>query len=113
MSRNVLREQLPPRRGADLINFQCGGMEYTAAYTRYPDGRLAEVFINSNKVGTATETNARDASIILSVALQHGADEANIRGAITRDPDGTANGPIGVLLDLLAAEPPAEAEQSA
>lgn len=103
--RTVLREQLPNRRGCDLLNFECGGMEYTAGYTRFPDGRLAEVFLNSEKVGTATETNARDASIILSVALQHGADVENIRKAITRDPDGTANGPIGRLLDILAAEP--------
>ncbi len=102
--RNVLREQLPNRRGCDLLDFECGGMEYTAGYTRFEDGRLAEVFLNSEKIGTATETNARDASIILSVALQHGANLDNIRRALTRDPDGKAVGPIGMLLDILEAE---------
>lgn len=100
--RNVLREYLPNRRGCTLLDFECDGQEYTAGYTRFGDGRLAEVFINSEKIGSATETNARDASIILSVALQHGADVENIRKALTRNPDGTANGPIGKLLDILA-----------
>ncbi len=108
--RNVLRESLPNRRGSDLLDFECGGMNYTAAYTRYPDGRLAEVFVNSAKIGSATETNARDASIILSVALQHGANLENIRRALTRDPDGKPVGPIGALLDILAAEAPQQEE---
>jgi hypothetical protein len=61
------------------------------------------VFMTAAKSGTAIETFAADAAILLSFALQHGADSAAIRRALTRNSDGRAAGPLGVLLDLLAA----------
>jgi hypothetical protein len=39
---------------------------------------MAEVFINGAKVGTAAETNAQDAAIVASCALQHGCPPARI-----------------------------------
>jgi hypothetical protein len=45
---------------------------YTAGVGRFDDGRLAEVFLNADKVGTAIETQARDAAITASLFFQNG-----------------------------------------
>ncbi len=51
----------------------------------YDDGSLGEVFINGGKSGEVVEAIARDGAVLLSLALQYGADLSNIRSAITRD----------------------------
>jgi hypothetical protein len=45
------------------------------------------------------DTNARDSAIVLSFALQHGADIESIRKALSRDSRGRALGPLGAALD--------------
>jgi hypothetical protein len=50
------------------------------------------------------ETNARDAAIILSFALQHGANICKIAKALCRDSKGRALGPIGAALDRIAKD---------
>ena len=51
-------------------------------------GRLAEVFFNVAKSGTAIENHARDAAVVASVALQYGTPVDVIRHAVTRNGDG-------------------------
>jgi hypothetical protein len=46
----------------------------------------------------------RDSAIILSFALQHGADLEAIRRALCRDSQGHALGPLGVAVDIIAGE---------
>ena len=70
-------------------------MRYTATVTRDADGRLGELFLNNHKAGNQTDTNARDAAIILSFAAQHGADVETIRRPLW---------PIAAALDLLAEQ---------
>jgi hypothetical protein len=53
--------------------------------------------------GIKIDTNARDAAIALSFALQCGADAEAIRKALCRDCRGRALGPLGAALDLLLA----------
>ena len=48
-------------------------------------------------------TLVRDSAIILSFALQHGADIESIRRALCRDGEGQALGPIAMALDVLAS----------
>ena len=67
------------------------------------DGRLAEIFFNAEKIGTTIETQARDSAIVASIALQQGANPETLRHALTRNRDGSASGPLGELLDLVAA----------
>jgi ribonucleoside-diphosphate reductase alpha chain len=100
----VTRERLPDRRGHELVDFDHGGFRYTAGVGRFADGRLAEVFFNVAKSGTEIETTARDAAIVASLALQHGATVETIRHALTRNRDGSASGALGTLLDLLALD---------
>lgn len=99
-----LREMLPHRRSSSTFNFEHDGVRYVTTIGFYKDGRIGEVFVNSHKLGTGTDVFARDAAIILSIALQHAVPIETIRGAITRNVDGSPSGPMGKLLDALAAD---------
>ncbi len=102
---NTQRKRLPNRREHELINFTHGGFCYVAGIGRFDDGRLAEVFLNVAKSGTTIETHARDAAIVASIALQHGASAEVIRHALTCNSNGSASGVLGTLLDLLTTSP--------
>jgi hypothetical protein len=84
------------------FSFECNGLAYTATASWFYDGRLAELFLNNHKINSAADVNARDAAIILSIALQHGADVEMIRHALCRDSHGRASGVLGAALDHLA-----------
>ena len=96
------RSRLPDLRSHEVFEFEHCGIRYTAGVGRYGHGRIGEVFLNASKSGTAIETHARDGAVILSLLLQHGCPIDAIRQTITRNPDGSAAGPFGTLLDLLA-----------
>jgi hypothetical protein len=98
------RRRLPNRRAHELIDFTHDGIRYTAGIGRFEDGRLAELFLDAGKVGTHLETVARDAAITASLLFQQGASADTLRHAITRKGDGSAAGPLGTLLDILATE---------
>jgi hypothetical protein len=102
------REELPKRRESDRLTFWHDGFQYTATFSRYPDGRLAELFFSVAKSGTALEGVARDAAILTSLCLQFGASSEAIRAALTRlepspdHPQGEPAGPVCRFLDILA-----------
>jgi hypothetical protein len=98
------RERLPNRRLAETFELEVAGLRYTATIGRFPDGRVAEIFLTNHKAGSQADTNARDSAIVFSIAVQHGADPEAIRRALCRDSRGRANGPLGHALDLLAEE---------
>ncbi|HUZ32646.1 MAG TPA: hypothetical protein VMV19_11195 [Xanthobacteraceae bacterium] len=107
MPQLAARERLPHRREHMVINFTTAdGFRYTAGLGYFADGRLAEVFLNADKIGTAIETAARDSAVVASIALQHGVPPDIIRHALTRNGNGAAGGPLGALLDLLAPNNP-------
>jgi hypothetical protein len=97
MSDSAHRERLPNRRLHWLYRFECDGQIYTGGIGRFDDGRIAEIFINGAKVGTAAETNAQDAAIVASLALQHGCPLETIHHALVRS--GGSGGPLATLLD--------------
>lgn len=66
------RERLPNRRASEVFDFEHGSILYTVGVSRNPDGRLAEVFVDGEKVDSATAIAMRDAAIMLSIALQKG-----------------------------------------
>lgn len=96
------RCRLPGRRSHWLFRFECDGQSYTGGIGRFEDGRIAEVFINGTKVGTAAETNAQDAAIVASLALQHGCPVETIRHALARS--GGSAGPLATLLRTVQHE---------
>jgi hypothetical protein len=97
------RQRLPNRRRSESFVFEVEGLRFTATVSRSEDGKPQELFLNNHKHGNQVDTNARDSAIVLSFALQHGADIESIRKALCRDSRGRALGPLGVALDLLAA----------
>jgi hypothetical protein len=96
------RERLPNRRRCESFSFELGGLRFTATVGRFADGRPGELFLNNHKHGNQSDTNARDAAILLSFALQHGADINVIRKSLCRDAAGRPLGPVAAALDLLA-----------
>lgn len=100
------RMRLPQRRLHELMDFEHAGHLYTAGLGFFETGGLAEVFINvPGRSGSAIEAMARNAAILTSICLQHGASMETIRHALTRNSDGSAGDPLGVVLDLLALTP--------
>src|ERR1051326_6184399 len=94
------RRILPNRRRHELIDFEHDGICYTAGIGRFDNGDVAEIFLSTNRPGSAAETAARDAAIVCSIALQFGADLGTIKHALTRIEHGLAAGPLGRALHL-------------
>ncbi len=97
------RARLPNRRSHELLDFEHCDIRYTAGVGRFEDGRLAEIFLNTGKLGTAVDINARDAAVAASLLLQHGCPVETLRRALTSNADGSASGPLARALDLLEA----------
>jgi ribonucleoside-diphosphate reductase alpha chain len=102
----MTRQRLPNRRLTETFDLTSGYLAYTASIGRFDDGRLAEIFITNHKAGSAADTNAKDAAVVCSIALQHGVPLETIRHALMRDSHGRASGPLGEALDMIAAEGP-------
>lgn len=98
------RVRLPDRRVCESFNFELDGLRFTASIGRFSDGRIGELFLTNHKSGNQSDTNARDAAIILSFAIQHGADINDIRKALCRNSAGRALGPVGAALDHIAKD---------
>lgn len=97
----MTREKLPNRRTGELVEFVHEGIRYIAHAGRFPDGRLAEMFLDAAKPGMVIDLIAKDTATILSIALQHGASVETIRAAMSQEMNGVMRGPVGVALDLL------------
>jgi hypothetical protein len=98
------RQRLENRRASISFGFEVNGLAYTATYSRFADGRPAEIFLQNHRTNSSADVNARDAAIACSFALQHGAGIEDIRKALCRDSLGRASGPLGMALDLLVGE---------
>jgi hypothetical protein len=97
-------ERLPNRRAAETFDVEANGQRYTATVGRHADGRIGDLFLASRRSNSQADTNARDAGIAFSFAVQHGADPRAIRVALCRDSQGRASGPLGAALDVLLGE---------
>jgi hypothetical protein len=96
------RQRPPNRRASTSFSFTVGGLAYTATYSKFDDGRVAEIFLHNQRTNSSADVNARDAAIATSFALQYGASVDDIRRALCRDSHGCASGPLSVALDAIA-----------
>jgi hypothetical protein len=87
----AIRQHLPNRRRSIAFVFEFEGHRYRATSSRFDDGRLAEIFLDTDKAGTPLQLNAETAAILVSLCLQHGIDATTIRHSV--------NGPVAVALD--------------
>jgi hypothetical protein len=96
------RHRLPNRRASETFDIESQGLRFTATVSRFADGRVAEIFLQNHKAGSAAGINAQDAAVVCSLALQHGVPLATIRRALMRDSQGRASGPLAAALDFIA-----------
>jgi hypothetical protein len=87
----MTRHRLADRRPNEACTFEFDGHVYRASAGRFPNGDLAEIFLDVAKAGTALQQNAECTAVLTSLALQHGVSADTIRRAV--------NGPISVALD--------------
>ena len=98
------RERLSNRRWSETFTLELHGLHYVASFSRFDDGRVAEVFLQDHKPGSQSDSNARDAAVAASLALQFGCPLGVLRRALLRDAHGNASTPLGQALDRIAAE---------
>jgi hypothetical protein len=96
------RRHLPARRHAESFDFEVAGLRYTCTIGRSSNGRLLEVFLQNHKPGSQSDSNARDAAVVCSIALQYGVPLNIIRRALLRDSQGRASTPLGAALDAIS-----------
>src|SRR5262249_46064162 len=75
------------RRGSETFTLE---QRYIASFSRFDDGRVAEIFLQDHKPGSQSDSNARDSTIAASLALQYGCPLDVLRRALLRDAIGTA-----------------------
>ena len=99
-----MRQKLPNRRASDTFEFTHEDQNYICLFSLYPDGRLAEVFLDlelPGKPGSPLDLMAKDMATLLSIALQHGIPEDEIMTSLSQEKDGTMRGPLGVALAII------------
>ena len=99
----MTRKRLANRRQSETFDFEVAGLKYTCTFSKFPDGRIGELFLSNHKTNSGADVNARDAAITFSIAVQHGADPAIIRRALCRDAQGNPSGPLAAALDNIFA----------
>jgi hypothetical protein len=92
------RQLLPNRRRCETLEIEHAGHRFSLTFSRYQDGRPAEIFLSSRHIGSPLEAIARDAAVTVSLALQHGAPLATIRQALTKDHDSRPATLLGAAL---------------
>ena len=97
------RRTLPQRRASETFDLRFWNQNFTVSIGRYPDGTPGEVFIDGGKTGQDVQSTARDAAVVLSLALQHGSPIEVIRHAVTRSGSGAAASILGAIVDMLPA----------
>jgi hypothetical protein len=98
------RQRLPNRRASETFDLEAQGLKFTATISRFPDGSIAEIFLQNHKAGSMAGINAQDAAVLASLALQHGVPLDMIRRALMRDAQGRASGLLGAALDLVTLD---------
>jgi hypothetical protein len=87
----MTRHRLADRRANEAYIFEHDGHRYRASAGRFPNGDLAEIFLDVAKAGSTLQQTAECAAILTSLALQHGVPADTIRRAVA--------GPVSIALD--------------
>jgi hypothetical protein len=98
-----MRRVLPQRRAAETVNMRFWNQLFTVTVGFYADGTPGEVFIDGGKTGQDIQSTARDAAVVLSLAMQHGTPIETIRHAVTRGASKKPASILGAIVDTLHA----------
>lgn len=103
----MTRVTLEPRRFSLNFTLAFQGERYHVTTGFYGDGRTGEIFINrirnktAARLGEPLDAICRDSAILMSLAIQHGADLAALKHSITRDEEGQPMSIVGAILDAV------------
>jgi len=102
-----VRKVPPNRRASETITFKWPSYSlraptYFVSSSKSDSGTIYEIFVASARPSSPMADVIRDASIIISLALQHGVHIDTLRHSITRLNDNSAASIIGAALDLVA-----------
>jgi hypothetical protein len=97
----TVRRRLTDRRPAETFEVEIAGLRYTATVGRYADGTVGEIFLQNHKPGSQSDSNARDAAVAASLALQHGCALETLQRALLRDSHGRPSTPLGAAVDII------------
>jgi hypothetical protein len=75
--------------------------EFAVTVGYYPDGTPGEVFVTGAKAGSDVDAATRDNAVLISLALQFGVPLGVMRGAMTREQDGSPSTIAGKVVDML------------
>jgi hypothetical protein len=50
-----MRQRLPNRRDSICFDLEIAGLRYTATVSRFPDGSVAEIFLQNHKPGSQSD----------------------------------------------------------
>ena len=94
-------ERLLNRRANETERFDRDGISITMTVGYTPPD---EVFIDGCKTGNDIESIARDAAVLLSLALQHGVPPETIRHAVTRGASEEPASILGAVVDSITTK---------
>lgn len=104
----MIRELLPQRRRLITIElFWCWNdihSNWQISIGLFPDGRPAEVFISSPKIGSELESLLQDACVLVSHLLQRGVSLAALARSLSREgisPSAPAGSILGLILEKM------------
>src|SRR5215471_3523239 len=97
------RRQLPTRRLWETRDIETGNARLSATIGFYPEGIPAELFMGGAKDGSGLAAILDDASVVISIALQHGIPARALAKSISRAPDGL--GRVTVIRTLPSTGP--------
>ncbi len=98
------RRRLPDRRAHEARTLDFRGQRFSVGVGSFASGEPAEIFVNALKGESDYASLARDAGILLSIALQSGADLGVIRRALTRDAVNAPASLLGAIVDAVDQE---------
>ncbi len=91
------RQRLPNRRAHKVVAFTFRGLAYTAGVERFPDGSLAEVFLDCAKGSSQAADGAKDTA--RSEAIRRWPDKAGLFARVKDD--GRADAALIAVAGLL------------
>lgn len=97
----MTRQALQSRRASRTVEFKFEGLAAVGSAGFFPDGRLAEIFLDVGRPGDQIHSMAQDMATAASLGLQHGVPLQTLLAALSQELDGRMRGPLGQFLQLL------------
>jgi hypothetical protein len=96
------RQRLRNRRRSERFELELNGLRHVASFSRFNDGRVAEIFLQNHKPASQSDANARDTAIAASCNTDVRLRCCGDRCCAT--PRAAASTPLGVALGIIAEE---------